>query len=63
MNSKELKGFLKKHGYHLESHRGGSGHLMVLRDERRSQLPMHSGRRELPKGLVAKILKDLGIDE
>ncbi|RMD90317.1 MAG: type II toxin-antitoxin system HicA family toxin [Alphaproteobacteria bacterium] len=63
MNSKELKRFLKKHGCRFESHKGGSGHLTILRGERRSQLPMHGSRKDLPKGLVVKILKDLGIDE
>ncbi len=63
MNSKELKKFLKKHGCRFESHRGGSGHLTVLCGKRRSQLPVHGSRRELPKGLVAKILKDLGIED
>jgi hypothetical protein len=29
--------------------------------DRKSQLPMHSSRKELGKGLVNKILKDLGL--
>jgi len=63
MNSKELKKLLKKHGCSFESHRGGSGHLTVILGQRRSQLPIHGGRKELPRGLVAKILKDLGLEE
>ncbi len=31
------------------------------RGDRKSQLPMHSSRKELGKGLVNKILKDLGL--
>ena len=48
-------------GLHVrESHKGGSGHLTVIPGERRSQLPMHGGGKELGTGLVNKIKKDLG---
>ena len=64
MNARELGRLLtKKHGCTIESHRGGSGHLTIKRGDRRSQLPMHGSHRELGKGLVRKILKDLGIEE
>jgi mRNA interferase HicA len=62
MNSAELKRFLKKNGCTFESHRGGSGHLMVRRGDRTSQLPMHGSRKELGTKLVRKILKDLGME-
>ena len=62
MNSNELKRWLKERGCTFETHRGGSGHLTVLRAERKSQLPMH-GRKELGKGLVHKIMKDLGLKD
>jgi mRNA interferase HicA len=29
--------------------------------DRKSELPMHGGNKELGKGLVAKIKKDLGL--
>ena len=45
----------------FETHKGGSGHLTVRRGDRKSQLPMHGSRKELGKGLVNKILKDLGL--
>ncbi len=62
MNAAELKRWLKKQGCAFETHKGGSGHLTVIRGKRKSQLPMHGGRKELGRGLVAKIKKDLGLD-
>ena len=59
MNANQFRRYLAKRGCKFESHRGGSGHLTILRGSRRSQLPMHGGNRELGPKLVAKILKDL----
>jgi mRNA interferase HicA len=61
MNAKELQRWLRARGCTFETHRGGSGHLTVRRGGRTSQLPMH-GKKELGKGLVRKILKDLELD-
>lgn len=61
MNASELQKLLKKHGCTFETHRGGSGHKTVMRGNRKSQLPMHGGRKELGKKLLHKILKDLEI--
>lgn len=61
MNSAELKKYLARHGCTFENHKGGSGHLTVRRGSRTSQLPMHGRGKELGKGLVNKILKDLGL--
>lgn len=61
MNAQELKKLLTRQGCTFETHRGGSGHLTVRRDDRVSQLPMHGAHKELGKGLVNKILKDLGL--
>lgn len=61
MNARELRRFLKKNGCTFENHKGGSGHLTVRRGKRTSQLPMHGGGKELGKGLVNKILKDLDL--
>jgi mRNA interferase HicA len=58
----ELRRWLAKQGCTLESHKGGSGHLIVIRGDRRSQLPMHGSRKELGTGLVSKIKRDLGLD-
>ena len=62
MNSAELRRWLQRQGCTFEDHKGGSGHLTVRRGDRKTQLPVHSGRKELGKGLVAKIKKDLGVE-
>ena len=62
MNASELRRWLGKQGCTFETHKGGSGHVTVRRGNRTSQLPMHSARKELGKGLVAKIKKDLGLE-
>jgi mRNA interferase HicA len=62
MNAAELRRLLAKEGCTFESHRGGSGHVTVIRGDRKSQLPMHGGRKELGTGLVNKIKRDLGIE-
>jgi mRNA interferase HicA len=61
MNAEELRKLLAAKGCTFESHKGGSGHITVRRGGRTTQLPMHGGGKELGKGLVAKILKDLEI--
>ena len=61
MNASELKRWLAKQGCTFESHKGGSGHLTVRRDDRTSQLPMHGAAKELGSGVVNKIKKDLGL--
>jgi len=61
MNANELKRWLRDRGCTFETHKGGSGHVTVRRDGRKSQLPMHGGKRELGTGLVNKIKKDLGL--
>jgi mRNA interferase HicA len=53
---------LVKQGCAVESHKGGSGHLTVVRGGRRSRLPMHGSNKELGTGLVNKIKRDLGLD-
>jgi mRNA interferase HicA len=61
MNSAELRKYLASQGCTFETHKGGSGHVTVRRNGRKSQMPMHGSRKELGKGLVNKILKDLGL--
>jgi len=62
MNAGELLRFLRRHGCRIETHKGGSGHVTVRRGERKSQVPMHGGKKELGTGLVNKIKRDLGIE-
>ena len=61
MNAQDLRRYLAARGCSFETHRGGSGHVTVRRGERKSQIPMHGARKELGKGLVNKILKDLDL--
>jgi len=61
MRAQELKKVLAAKGSTFVTHKGGSGHLTVRRGERKTQLPMHGGGKELGTGLVNKILKDLGL--
>jgi mRNA interferase HicA len=62
MTAREFRRWLAKQGCTFESHKGGSGPLTIIRGERRSQLPMHGGGKELGAGLINKIKKDLGLD-
>jgi mRNA interferase HicA len=61
MNAQELRRWLAAKGCTFETHKSGSGHVTVQRGGRKSQLPMHGGKRELGIGLVNKIKKDLGL--
>jgi mRNA interferase HicA len=62
MTAREFRRWLTKQGCAFESHKGGSGHLTIIRDGRRSQLPMYGSNKELGTGLVRKIKRDLGLD-
>jgi len=62
MKPSEFRRWLAKQGCTFETHKGGSGHLTVIRGHRRSQLPMHGSSKDLGPRLVAKIKKDLGLD-
>jgi len=59
MTSAELKRWLSKQGCTFEPGKGG--HLTVLLGSRRATLPVHGSRKELGKGLVEKIKRDLGL--
>jgi mRNA interferase HicA len=62
MNRNQFKAWLAKHGCTFDAKRSGSGHLIVRRGHRKSELPMHGGKKALGKGLMAKIKRDLGLD-
>ncbi|TIL57730.1 MAG: type II toxin-antitoxin system HicA family toxin [Mesorhizobium sp.] len=47
LNSKELKKWLAAQGFTFESRKGGSGHLIIRRGDRKSELPMHGAGKEL----------------
>ena len=61
MNAQELKKWLAKQGCTFETKKGGSGHIIIRRGDRKSELPMHGGRKELGTGLVNAIKKQLGL--
>jgi mRNA interferase HicA len=61
MNSSELRRWLAKQGCQFESHKGGSGHITVILGNRKTQMPVHGSNKELGKGLVQSIKKDLGL--
>ena len=56
MNARQLRNWLRKRGCTFEPGRGG--HVVARRGRRKSILPMHGGRKQLGKGLIAKIRKD-----
>lgn len=61
MNGREFKRWLAGRGCAFESKRSGSGHLIVRRGKRKSELPMHGSKKELGLGLINKIKRDLGL--
>jgi mRNA interferase HicA len=61
MNGNQFKAWLRQHGRTFETKPGGSGHLIVRLGNRKTDLPMHGGSKELGTGLVNKIKKDLGL--
>lgn len=61
MNAQELRKWLAAQGCTFETKKGGSGHLIVRRGDRKSEIPMHGGRKELGTGLVNTIKKQLGL--
>jgi mRNA interferase HicA len=61
MNAQGLKRWLAAQGCTFEAKKGGSGHIVVRRGDRKSELPMHGGRKELGTGLVNAIKKQLGL--
>ena len=61
VNASEFKRWLARRGCTFETKKSGSGHLIVRRGDRKSELPMHGGGKELGTGLVNAIKKQLGL--
>ncbi|MBX3530517.1 MAG: type II toxin-antitoxin system HicA family toxin [Rhizobiaceae bacterium] len=61
MNAQEFRKWLAKQGCTFETKKVGSGHIIVRLGDRKSELPMHGGRKELGTGLVNAIKKQLGL--
>lgn len=63
MKPRELRRWLTRQGCTFVAHKGGSGHITVIRGDRRSQLPMHGNNKELGTRLVVKIKRISGSSE
>ena len=61
MNSNQFKQWLKKQGCTFTTKKKGSGHLIIRLGNKKSELPMHGGSKQLGTGLINKIKKDLGL--
>lgn len=59
MNSSQFRRWLVRQGCTLEPGRGG--HLLVQRGDHVTQMPNHGGRKQLGKGVIEKIKKDLAL--
>jgi len=59
VTSQEFKRWLQSQGCAFEPGKGG--HLLVRLKNRKSVLPMHGAKHELPKGTVEAIKKQLGL--
>ena len=63
MNAKQYERWLKKEHNIEIFDLPGTGHIGLKNpaNGRKSQMPRHGGRKQLGKGLIEKIKKDLGI--
>lgn len=62
MNAQELLRKLRKLGAEIDADHGKGGHIGLRLNGRVSYLPMH-GKKEIGKGLLHSILKQLGLTE
>ena len=60
MKYSEFRRWLLKQGVKLEPHKSGSSHFKATVGDRIASFPDH-GTKEIGKGLVEKIKKDLGL--
>ena len=51
MNANQFLRWLKKRGVETEAHKGGSGHLTLVRGDKTTQMPMHGGQKTAQEGL------------
>ena len=63
MNANQFERFLRRNHSIQSRTVPATGHKELFNpaNNRRSTLPMHGGRKQLNKGLMQKIKKDLGI--
>ncbi|MHC1725423.1 MAG: type II toxin-antitoxin system HicA family toxin [Syntrophobacteraceae bacterium] len=60
VNANQFKAWLRNQGCTFETKRG-TGHIVVRLGDKKTVLPMHGGNKELGKGLVEHIKKQLGL--
>lgn len=60
VTSAEFKRWLERQGARFESAKGG--HLWVMLGDRRAILPMHGSRKDMKRGTIAAIKKQLGLE-
>ena len=60
MSSNQFKAWLRKQGCTFET-KGGTGHVIVRLGDKKADLPIHGGNKELGTGLVERIKKQLGL--
>ena len=60
VTSAEFKRWLERQGATFELAKGG--HMWVFLRDRRAILPMHGSRKEMKRGTVAAIKKQLGLE-
>ena len=60
VTSAEFKRWLERQGATFEPAKGG--HMWVFLRGRRAILPMHGSRKEMKRGTVAAIKKQLGLE-
>ena len=61
MNAAEFRRWLARQGCTFEPKRGVSGHIVVRKGDRVTDLPVHGSNQELGAGLVNAIKKQLGL--
>jgi mRNA interferase HicA len=54
LNANQFKRWLATQGCSFESKKSGSGHLIVRLGDRKSELPMHGGSKQLGSGVIAQ---------
>ena len=59
MNSRQFQNWLKKQG--CKFYPGKGGHKEARLGTRKSIVPTHGGKKQLGKGLMESIKKDLGL--
>lgn len=61
MNSNQFKRWLAEQGCTFETKKGGCGHCIVRLGDKKSEIPLHGAGKELKKGLIEGVKKQLGL--